>query len=177
MPPMRTPNPLRTPQLEFKSLLVLVLVATLLFALIIWPFFGAVCWAVFMALVFWPLHKRFLLGTHGKHGWAALASLTVILLIVILPMAMVAASITEEASVLVERMRSGEIQIGVYLQKVFDALPTWARGILDRLGMTNLGLLQEKLMATVGSSSQALTTRVVGIGAVTLDFVVAFFVT
>lgn len=174
--PMPNPNPLRTPELEFKSLLVLVLAATLLFALIIWPFFGAVCWAVFIAIVFWPLHQRFLRGSNGKHGVAALASLTVILLIVILPMAMIAASITQEASVLVERMRSGDIQIGVYLQKVFDALPAWVRGILDRLGMSDLGLLQQKAMTALSSSSQALTTRVVGIGAVTLDFVVAFFV-
>jgi predicted PurR-regulated permease PerM len=174
--PMPSPNPLRTPELEFKSLLVLVLAATLLFSLIIWPFFGAVCWAVFIAIVFWPLHQRFLQGSHGKHGIAALASLTLILLIVILPMALIAASITQEASVLVEKMRSGEIQIGVYFQKVFDALPGWARAVLDRLGVSDLGLLQQKAMTFLGSSGQALTTRVVGIGAVTLDFVVAFFV-
>ncbi|MDB5752332.1 MAG: putative permease [Ramlibacter sp.] len=173
---MPSPNPLRTPELEFKSLLVLVLAATLLFSLIIWPFFGAVCWAVFIAIVFWPLHQRFLQGSHGKHGIAALASLTLILLIVILPMALIAASITQEASVLVEKMRSGEIQIGVYFQKVFDALPGWARAVLDRLGVSDLGLLQQKAMTFLGSSGQALTTRVVGIGAVTLDFVVAFFV-
>lgn len=173
---MRTPNPLRASELEFKSLLVLALAASLLFALIIWPFFGAVCWAVFIAIVFWPLNRRFLQGSHGKRGVAALASLTVILLIVILPTAMIAASIAQEASVLVERLRSGDIQIGVFFQRLFDALPDWARGILDRFGMSDLNLLQQKLMSTLTSSSQALTTRVVGIGAVTIDFVVAFFV-
>jgi predicted PurR-regulated permease PerM len=173
---MSSPNPLRNPELEFKSLLVLVLAASLLFALILAPFFGAVCWAVFIAIVFWPLHQRFLEGSHGRHGIAALASLTVILLIVILPMALITASITQEATVLVERVRSGEIQVGAWLQRIFDALPAWARGMLDRLGLTNLGLLQQKVMATLGSSGQVLTTQVVGIGAVTLDFVVAFFV-
>lgn len=173
---MSAPNPLNTPELEFKSLLVLVLAATLLFALIIWPFFGAVCWAIFIAIVFWPLHQRFLAGSGGRPNTAALASLAVILLIVILPTALMAASIAQEASVLVERMRSGEIQIGAYLQRIFDALPGWARGMLDRFGLTNLDLLQQKLVSTVGSSGQALTTRVVGLGVVTLDFVVAFFV-
>ena len=120
---MPNPTPLRAPEIEFKSLLVLVLAATLLFSLIIWPFFGAVCWAVFIVIVFWPLQQRFLRGSHGKSGIAALASLTVILLIVILPMALITASIAQEASALVERMRSGEIQIGVLLQKIFDALP------------------------------------------------------
>jgi predicted PurR-regulated permease PerM len=173
---MSAPNPLKTPELEFKSLLFLVLAATALFALILWPFFGAVCWAVFIAIVFWPMHQRFLTGSHYRRNMAAAASLTVILLIVILPMVLLAASITQEASVLVERMRSGEINVTSYFQRALQALPEWARGMLNRFGIGELGLLQQKLLALVGNSGQALTTRVVGIGQVTLDFIVAFFV-
>src|SRR5207248_6828528 len=102
-------NPLKKPDLEFKSLLTLVVAATVLFALILWPFFGAVCWAVFIAIVFWPMHQRFLQGSHNRRNMAALASLTVILLIVILPMLMLAGSITQQASVLVDQVRSGNI--------------------------------------------------------------------
>ena len=173
---MSSPNPLRNPELEFKSLLVLVLVATLLFALILWPFFGAVCWAVFIAIVFWPLHKRFLRGSRGRRNTAALASLTVILLIVILPMAMLTASITQEASVFVAKLRSGEIQLAVFFQKFVEVLPEWARGMMHRFGMGDLALLQQKILATLGNSSQVVTSRVLGIGQVTLDFIVAFFV-
>ncbi|MCC2674184.1 MAG: putative permease [Ramlibacter sp.] len=173
---MSSPNPLRNPELEFKSLLVLVLVATLLFALILWPFFGAVCWAVFIAIVFWPLHKRFRRGSKGRPNTAALASLTVILLIVILPMAMLIASITEEASMMVAKLRSGEIQIATFFAKFIEVLPDWARGILQRFGMSDLGLLQQKILAMLGNSSQVVTSRVLGIGQVTLDFIVAFFV-
>src|ERR1700709_90566 len=108
---MSSPNPLKTPELEFKSLLFLVLVATVLFFLILWPFFGAVCWAVFITLVFWPMHQHLLHGSHGRRNMAALASVTVILLIVILPLSLLAASITQEAAAMVEKMRSGDIQI------------------------------------------------------------------
>ena len=173
---MRSPNPLKTPQLEFKSLLFLVGVASVLFFMILWPFFGAVCWAVFIAIVFWPLHQRFLRGSHGRPNMAALASLTVILLIVILPMAMLIASITQEASVFVAKLRSGEIQISVLLQRFIDVLPEWLRAQLQRFGMTDLGSLQERILSTVTSSGQVVTARVLGIGQVTLDFVVAFFV-
>jgi predicted PurR-regulated permease PerM len=173
---MSSPNPLKNPELEFKSLLFLVLVATALFLLILWPFFGAVCWAVFIAIVFWPMHRRFLQGSHNRRNTAALASLTVILLIVILPLALLAASITQEASVLVEKMRSGEIQLSHYFERFITALPEWARGMMQRFGMGDLQLLQQKIMTSVGTSGQALTSRVVGIGQVTLDFVVAFFV-
>jgi predicted PurR-regulated permease PerM len=173
---MSSPNPLKNPELEFKSLLFLVLAATALFALILWPYFGAVCWAVFIAIVFWPMHRRFLQGSHGRRNMAALASLTVILLIVILPLSLLAASITTEASVAVEQLRSGKIQLSEYFLRFINALPEWARAVLHRFGMADLQLLQQKIMATLGSSGQALTSRVVGIGQVTLDFVVAFFV-
>ena len=173
---MSSPNPLKTPEFEFRSLLFLVLVASALFALILWPFFGAVCWSVFIAIVFWPMHQRFLHGSHNRPNMAAAASVTVIVLIVILPMTMLIASITDEASQMVARLRSGEINIGTYFQRILAALPEWARGMLQRFGMGDLQLLQQKVMTAIGTSGQALTSRVVGIGQVTLDFVVAFFV-
>lgn len=173
---MREPNPLLKPELESKSLLVLVGAATLLFALILWPFFGAVCWSVFIALVFWPMHQRLLRGSGGRRNMAAAASLTVILLIVILPLAMIATSIAQEASVLVGKMRSGEIQVGVYFQRAVEALPAWLRGILERLGLDDLGGLQQRLVTALGESGQAVTSRVFLIGQNTLDFAVSFFV-
>jgi predicted PurR-regulated permease PerM len=173
---MSSPNPVQNPQLEFKSLLAVVVLASLLFALIIWPFFGAVCWAVFIAIVFWPLHQRFLRGSHNHPNMAAAATLTVVLLIVILPMTMVAAAVTQEASVFLERMRSGEIQIGVFFEKFIEALPSWARSMLQRFGISDLGVIQQKLLAALSNSGQVVTSRVMSIGQVTLDFVVAFFV-
>ncbi len=173
---MSSPNPLKNPELEFKALLVLVAAATFLFLLILWPFFGAVCWAVFIAIVFWPMHRRFLQGSHGRRNMAAAASITVILLIVILPMAMIVASITQEASLLVEKMRSGEIQLSQYFVRFLAALPEWARNMMHRFGLADLQLLQQKILATLSASGQVLTSRVVGIGQVTVDFIVAFFV-
>lgn len=173
---MATPNPLRDPEFEFKSLLALVAIATLLFALILWPFFGAVCWAVFIAIVFWPMHQRLLKDSHGRKGLAAAVALAAILLIVILPLAMVTASIAQEASVFVAKLRSGEINIGIYFQRFIEALPAWAHSVLQRFGMTDLGLLQQKILAALGNSGQALTSRAFSIGQITLDFVVGFFV-
>jgi predicted PurR-regulated permease PerM len=173
---MTAPNPLKTPDIEFKSLLVLVLVASVLFALVLWPFFGAVCWAVFIAIVFWPLQQRFLRGARGKRSTAALASLTVILLIVILPTALMAGSIAEEASVVIAKLRSGEIQIGSYFQKALDALPAWARAMLDRVGVGDLGTLQRKIIDSASASGQLLTARAFSIGQGTLDFAIGFFV-
>ena len=48
--------------------------------------------------------------------------------------------------------------------------------MLQRFGMGDLQLLQQKIMGMIGASGQVVTSRVVGIGQVTLDFGVAFFV-
>jgi len=173
---MAEPNPLQETQLASRSLLVLVGFATLLFALILWPYFGAVCWAVFLVIVFWPMHQRLLKGSHGRRNMAAAASLTVILLIVILPLAMVANSIMQEASLLVGKLRSGEIQIGSYFQRAVEALPGWLRAILDRLGLGDFSLLQQRLLAALGQSGQQLTSHAFSIGQNTLEFAVSFFV-
>jgi predicted PurR-regulated permease PerM len=173
---MGPPNPLKEPELEFKALLFLAAVASVLFAVVLKPLFGALCWAVFITLVFWPMHQMFLRGSKGRRNVAAAASLTVVLLIVILPLAQLATSITQEASVLVAKMRSGEIQFSAYYQRMVEALPAWARSILDHFGVGDLGLLQQKAIEVLGNSSRTVTTRVVGIGQVTLNFFVSFFV-
>jgi predicted PurR-regulated permease PerM len=173
---MTTPNPPQDSPFEYRALLVLVAAATLLFALILWPFFGAVCWAVFIAIVFWPLYLRLLRGSRGRRGTAAAATLTMILVIVILPLGLIVASITDEASMLVAKLRSGEIQLGSYFARAVEALPGWARSILERFGLADLALLQKKLIAGLGESGQALTSRVFSIGQNTLDFAVSFFV-
>jgi predicted PurR-regulated permease PerM len=159
-----------------KPLLWLVAAATLLFALILWPFFGAVCWAVFIAIVFWPIYRRFLVGARGRRNTASVATLLVILLIVILPLAMVVTSITQEASVLVAKMRSGEIQLGSYFARAVEALPAWMRTILDRFGLEDIGAIQQRIVDSLGQSGQAVTSRVFLIGQNTLDFAVSFFV-
>jgi predicted PurR-regulated permease PerM len=48
--------------------------------------------------------------------------------------------------------------------------------MLQRFGVGDLALMQQKLLTTITASGQVLTSRVVGIGQVTLDFIVAFFV-
>ena len=44
--------------LENDTLLLLLIAVTLAFALILWPFFGAVLWAAVLAIVFAPSHRR-----------------------------------------------------------------------------------------------------------------------
>jgi len=173
---MNEPDPLNSPLLQSKALLWLVVIVTVLFAIVLWPLSGAVSWAVFIAIVFSSLQDRSVSVWRGRRGWAAFGTLVVIVVSVLLPMALLAASITQEATAFYGRFKSGEIQLAEYFQRGVDALPEWVRGLLARLGLADLAAVQGKLVDALGRSGQALTARAFTIGQNTLDFVVNFFV-
>jgi len=169
-------DPLNSPALQGKALLWLLLIVTVLFGVVLWPLFGAVSWAVFIAIVFAPLQERSAQVCRGRRGWAAFGTLVVIVVSVLLPMALLAASITQEATAYYAQFKSGEIQLSEYFQRGVDALPAWARSGLERFGLADLAEVQRKLVEALGRSSQAITTRAFTIGQNTLEFVVNLFV-
>lgn len=173
---MNPNDPLRPPLLEHRSLLWLVVAISAAFAFLIWPLIGAVLWAVFIAIVFAPLHLRVLAQVGGRPNLGAFLSLLVILLIVILPLIMVTVSIVQEISVVVQKVRSGQIDLGAFVRAVLDALPGWLQRMLERLGLDNLPGMLNQLATLLASSGQAIASRLLGIGQYTLDFLLGLFV-
>jgi len=173
---MTEPEPLNSPLLQNKALIWLLMVVTVLFGVVLWPYSGAVSWAVFLAIVFSSLQDRSVEICRGRRGWAAFGTLVVIVVSVLLPTALLTAAITQEAVAFYEQVRSGRIQIGQYFQRGVDALPGWARGLLDRFGLGDLSLLQAKVVDLLGRSGQTITSRVFSIGQNTLEFLVSLFV-
>ncbi len=173
---MSRPEPAAPPHLEQKSFALLLVVLTLAVALILWPFFGAVFWACVLALLFTPAYNRLLERFRGRRVLAALATLSIVLLMVILPLALVAASLIQEVSLLYQRVKTGEVDFGRYLQQVAAALPAWLTGLLDRFGFGDMAVVQERLRAAATERGQAVAGRVLDFGSDTLDLIVAFFV-
>jgi predicted PurR-regulated permease PerM len=170
-----SPEPLRSPTLEHRTLLWLVVAFTVAFVFVIGPLAGAVLWALFLAIVFWPMHQRCKRLVH-RPSVAALLTLLSIVVIVIVPLALVSASVVEEASALYQKIRSGQLQPAQYLQQVLDALPAWVRSVLQRFGLNDIPALSHRTGDLLSRSSQFLTTRLLGIGQNTLNFVVSFFI-
>jgi predicted PurR-regulated permease PerM len=107
---------------------------------------------------------------------AALSTLLIILVIVILPSGLITGLLLQEALSVYGRIQSGELSFGRYLQQILDALPAWVSGLLDRFGLTSLGAVQEKLSAGLTKGIQFFAGQALNIGQNTLDFVVSFFV-
>lgn len=104
------------------ALLGLVLAASLALGWILLPFYGAILWAAIIALLFAPLYRWLLPRMGRRRTPAALATLLLVLLSVVLPLALVSASLVREAAMLVQRLQSGELNPALYFHGVFDAL-------------------------------------------------------
>jgi predicted PurR-regulated permease PerM len=173
---MKSPHSVNLPGLEDKTFLLLIVAVSLAFAWILWPFFGAVFWATILAIMFAPLYRRLSRSMRHKRTLAALATVMIILMIVILPLTLVAALLLQEGFSVYERIQSGELNIGGYFQQVFGALPAWVTDLLDRFDLTNLGVMQERLSAGLMKGSQFLAAQALNIGQNTFDFIVNLFI-
>jgi predicted PurR-regulated permease PerM len=172
---MKSPNSVNFPGLEDKTFLLVIVAVSLAFAWILLPYYGAVFWATVLAIVFAPAYRRLSRSMRQKRTLAALATVTIILLMVILPLTLVAALLVQEGFGVYERIQSGELNIVRFFQQIFGALPAWVTHLLDRFGLTDLGLMQERLSASLIKGSQFLAARVLNIGQNTFDLIVNLF--
>jgi predicted PurR-regulated permease PerM len=173
---MKSPNLTNLPGVEDKTFLLLVIAVSLAFAWILLPFYGAVFWGTILAILFSPLYRRLLRFMGQRRTIAALATVTIILLIVILPVTLIGALLLQEGLSLYEKFQSGELNLGAYFQQVFGVLPGWVSDLLDRFGLTNLSSIQERLSTGLVEGSQFVAAKALNIGQNTFDFIVELFI-
>ena len=131
-------EPTRGSAFQDKAFLVLLVAVSLAFGWILLPFYGAILWAVILALVFAPVQRWLGAILPGRRNLAALLTLLIIVGIVLIPLAFTGASIVSEATSLYDRLQSGELNLGRFLQRFLDALPGWASNMLAQLGVSDV---------------------------------------
>ena len=82
---------MNSPELQQKAFLLLLIVVTLAFGWILLPFYGAVFWCAILAIIFAPFYRRLLVVMHQRQNLAALTTLLLSLVIVILPFTFITA--------------------------------------------------------------------------------------
>ena len=157
--------------------LLLLLASALALGWILQPFWGAILWAVIIALLFLPLFRRLLPRVGGRRSLAAGLVLCVVLLIGVLPLTLVAAALAREAAAMYQQIDSGAWQPERAVRQLFDALPGWVTHLLDRLGVADFDSLQRRLTASLAQAAQLITTRALGIGLDTFDFLTSLAIT
>ena len=164
------------PGLEDKTFLLLVIAISLAFAWILLPFFGVVLWGTILAILFAPLYRRLLKILGQRRTVSSLATVTIVLLIVILPLTLIGALLVQEGLSVYEKFQSGELNFGKYFQQVLGALPGWVIDLLDRFGLTNLRAMQERLSTGLVQGGQFVAAKALNIGQNTFDLILELII-
>jgi predicted PurR-regulated permease PerM len=163
-------------KLEDRTFVWLLVAVSIAFAWIVWPFFAAVLWATVFAVVFIPLQRWLLRRLGRRPNAAAFLSLSIIVVIVVLPLLGVGAALIDQAGDVYRRIESGELNVRAYVQQAWDAAPGWARNTLERFGLYDLPAVQARLTAFLTQASKLIASQAVNVGQNILEFVVGLFV-
>jgi predicted PurR-regulated permease PerM len=162
--------------LQQKFFLLLLAFVTLAFIYILLPYSGAIFWGVVLAILFAPLYRRLLRETKHRPTPAALLTLLLIVVMVILPLSLITASLVKQALAVYEMINSGRIDFGAYFLRIVHSLPQWMVNLLERFELTDLASLQVKLSEGAAQVSQTVARQAINIGGKTFDFLVGLFV-
>ena len=157
---------------------VLLLIAcALALGWILQPFWGAILWAVIIALIFIPMFRRMLPRVGGRRSLAAGLVLGVVMLIGVLPLTLLAASLAREAAAMYQQIDSGAWQPELAVRRMFGALPAWLVGVLEQFGVADFDSVQRRITASLAQAAQLITSRALGIGLDTFDFLTSLAIT
>lgn len=165
-----------SPRLENSAFLALLVAVSLAFVWILQPFGSAVFWGAVIAIVFMPVHVWLLRRWKQRRTLAALATLALIVLMVVLPLSLLATMLVKEGAALYQRVQSGETNFARYFEQVVAVLPGWLHDLLAHFGLTDYSELQSRISDAVARGSQAIATQVYSVGQNALDMVIGFFV-
>ena len=162
--------------LQRKTLLLLLTLVTIAFIWILLPFYGAIFWAVALGILFAPLQRKLVLKFNGRRNLATFTTLATCTLIAILPVIFTTTLLVQEVATLYKDVQSGKIDVASYVMQFKNILPDQVQDWLDRLGLSNIDALSEKISKGALEGSQFFATQVFSFGQSTFELVVSFFI-
>ena len=108
---------------------LLLAVTALALGWILLPFYGAILWALIIAMLFFPVYRRLVRRLKQRRNVAAGLVMLLVLVVGVVPFALMTASLAREASAVYQHIESGEWNPALYLRGLFDALPAWVRAL------------------------------------------------
>ena len=169
MPPIQNKN-----STQYHFFLVLLIAVSIGFIWLLLPYYSAIFWAVIFSVLFRPLNLWFLKKMPKAPNTAALITLVIALLVVIIPLITITTSLIKEISLLYQRVQSGQLNLGLYFEQIIQSLPPFFKDILDRYEIHSLFGLREKLTEAAAQASKFLANQALTIGQDTFQFLITF---
>ncbi|TCU38647.1 AI-2E family transporter [Rhizobium etli] len=167
------PEKLTVRQIKEKTFIWLTAAVSLAFAWMLWPFSGAILWATVLAVLFAPVNRGILRSIPGRRNLAALFTLVIILMMVILPFLLIANLVFREAASVYKSIAAGQFAPAIDIQTLRGMLPGWLNSLLDSIELPDAALLRERLLNALAESGQFLAGQAINIGQSTFHLVVS----
>ncbi|MDM0078844.1 AI-2E family transporter [Variovorax sp. J2P1-59] len=165
---------MNTASVQRTVFFVLLAGVTLGFLWILQPFFGAVMWAIALAILFSPLYRRLSKAMGRRRSLAALLTLLLCTVVVMLPLAAIGASLVQDIMVLSDKIQSGQLNFAAYFEQIVAAFPRWLTNLMNRFGLGDMTGIQQRIEGLAAQGSQLIAARALSVGQNTFEFVVSF---
>ncbi|WP_342595512.1 AI-2E family transporter [Salinicola lusitanus] len=158
---------------QHKAFILLLTLVSIAFVWLLLPFYGAVLWAVILAILFQPMHRRLVIRLKGRNNWAALISVMACVFIVIIPMSLIFGALVREGASVYQRVGSGDIDFNQYIQQFQGSLPASVQSWLGDAGFGSFSDISNRLASALEQGSRLIATHMLSIGQNTLQFLVS----
>ncbi len=154
--------------IEYKTFIWLLILVTVAFIVLMFPFLGIIFWSIAISIVFASMQDYFVKITN-RPNVAALMTLLITIFIVVLPFLFVASTFLEQALALYQGLSSGKIDVNAYFESVKNSFPI----IQEYMAKANIDTawLQSKLTELIIFASKFIGQRAVAIGAETVNII------
>ncbi|MDX1802480.1 MAG: AI-2E family transporter [Alcanivorax sp.] len=155
-------------KLEQRAFLMTLIAVSLVFALLLRPFWAPIFWACAISVIFYPLNRRLLRRWPGRRNLTALVTLTICVVLVVIPVLVVATSFVTEGVELFQKVQSGQLDPASYVDRVRHAIPG-LQSLADRFHVDLEHTKQQAMQAFTGAG-QFLAKRALAVGQNTFQF-------
>ena len=163
-------NSIKRNYIENRVFAGLLVIFTILFGILLQPFWGAIFWACAMAIIFYPLQRRMLRSFGGRSTLAASLTLLIGFIILILPAIAVIFAFVQEGTALYQGIEDEELDPALLLERIGNAVPLLPE-LLQRAGV-NTSSIREMLSQSAVGVSQWVAQEALTFGRNTFSFFV-----
>ena len=154
--------------MEKRTFIGVLIALSLLFILLLLPFWGAIFWAGVMSLLFYPLHARLDRRFGNRPSLAALCTLLIGFVLVVMPVIAIGFGFIREGAQLYQLIESQELNPQDILDRIGNAVPILP-DLLTRLGI-DTSVIRNYLSEAAIAMSRILSQQALSWGRDALTF-------
>ncbi len=156
--------------LERRSFLILLGLISLLFALVLRPFWSAIFWAMVVTVLFAPMQMRLLPRLGQRRSLTALITLLTLSVIVIIPVLALLSAFIQQGAAFYAMIESRQIEPAQFIDQVVNAIP-FVPALMERTGV-DIESIRAYLASSATGISEIIAQQALAIGRNTVNFTV-----